>query len=86
MFQRQKCGLPGAPPARHPLSLPISFQSVGTERAVSRTVVATTEFVTSTRGNASATLAGLGTAVMLVRALPSVDDFVLFCFFNHSFL
>ena len=57
-----------------PSVCPISFQSVGTgdtARAVSRTVAATMGFVTSTRGSASAAPAGLGTAVMLVRAVPS---------------
>lgn len=59
-----------------PSVFPLSFQSVrtgGTERAVSTTVAATTGFVTSTWRNASATPAGLGTAVMLVRAVPSAD-------------
>lgn len=51
------------------------------ERAASRTVPATMGFVNSTQENASAMLAGLGTAVMLVRAVPSADALL-----EHSLL
>lgn len=76
-FKRHKCVLPELLQRGPPSVFPVSFQSVGTvglERAVSGTVAATVGFVTNTRGNASATPAGLGTAVILVREVPSADS------------